>query len=57
MYEDKVYEQARKDAQIQTTKELEHDIKTVEMLINRLLTQLFECTASISERDFNVCAL
>ncbi len=57
MYQDKIYEDALKATREQNFQELKGEVKTVEKLINRLLTQLLECSASITERDFNVCGV
>jgi len=57
MYEDKIYERALQSKKDEEFQELKTEVKTVECLIERFLTQIFECTSSISERDFNVCAL
>ena len=57
MYQDEIFENALKDAKEESLKELQCEVKSVEMVIERLLTQLFECTSSISERDFHVCGV
>lgn len=57
MYQDKIYEDALKASKEQKVQELRNEVKTVENLINRLLTQLLECSASVSERDFHVCGV
>lgn len=57
MYQDEIFENALKEAKEESLKELQCEVKSVEMVIERLLTQLFECTSSISERDFHVCGV
>lgn len=57
MYQDEMYDKAVKEAQIEGLKELRQEVKSIEKLIERLLTQLLECSSSMSERDFNVCSL
>ena len=57
MYQDEIFEKALQEGNEKRLEEVKHDVKTVEMLINKLLTQLLECSASVSERDFNACAL
>ena len=57
MYQDKIYEDALRAKKENEFSNLQGEVKTVEKLINRLLTQLLECSASISERDFNVCGV
>lgn len=51
------YDDEVRQAQIEGLKKLQCEVKTIEQLIERLLTQLLECTSSLSERDFNVCSL
>lgn len=57
MYQDEVFESALKEAREESFRELQGEVKSVEMVIEKLLTQLFECTSSISERDFHVCGV
>lgn len=57
MYQDKIYENALKDAKEESIKELKSEVKFVERLIEKFLTQILECSASLSERDFNACGV
>lgn len=57
MYEDRIYERALQSKKDEEFQELKSEVKTVESLIEKFLTQILECTSSISERDFNACAL
>jgi hypothetical protein len=57
MYEDSMFDKSVQEAQIEGLKSLKKEVKTVEKIIERLLTQLLECSANVSERDFNVCSL
>jgi len=57
MYQDEIFENALKETKDAGLKELKSEVKTVERVIERFLTQLLESTSSISERDFNVCSL
>lgn len=57
MYQDEIFESALKDAREESLRELKGEVKTVEMVIEKLLTQLLECSSSISERDFHVCGV
>ena len=57
MYHDEIFESALKDAREESLRELKGEVKTVEMVIEKLLTQLLECSSSISERDFHVCGV
>ena len=57
MYQDKIYEDALNARKENEFNELKGEVKAVEKLINKLLTQLLECSASVSERDFNVCGV
>ena len=57
MYQDEIYDKEVREAQIEGLKALKSEVKTVEKLIEKLLTQLLECSSSIAERDFNVCSM
>ena len=57
MYEDGMFDKSVQEAQIEGLKSLKREVKTVEKIIERLLTQLLECSANVSEHDFNVCSL
>lgn len=57
MYEDKIYENALKETKEENFKELKCEVKSVEAVIERFLTQILECSASISERDFHACGV
>ena len=57
MYRDEVFENALKDAREEEFRALQGEVKTVERVIEKLLTQLLECTSSVTERDFNVCGV
>lgn len=54
MYQDEVFESALKDAREENLANLKTEVKTVERVIERLLTQLLECSTSIAERDYHV---
>lgn len=57
MYEDEIFNNALKEAREEKFRELKCEVKTVERVIEKLLTQLLECSASVSERDFHVCGV
>ena len=57
MYQDKIYEKALRDSNEEKFNDLKKEVKTVESLIEKFLTQMLECTASISERDFHACGV
>jgi hypothetical protein len=57
MYQDEIFENALRTTKEEQFHELKNEVKTVERVIEKLLTQLLECTSSISERDFNVCGV
>lgn len=57
MYQDEIFDNALKEAKEESFRALQGEVKTVERVIEKLLTQLLECSASISERDFNVCGV
>lgn len=57
MYQDEIFDNALKEVKEESYRALQSEVKTVESVIERLLTQLLECSASISERDFHVCGV
>ena len=57
MYNDEIFENALNEAREEGLRELKSEVKTVEAVIERLLTQLLECSSAITERDFNVCGV
>lgn len=57
MYEDALFEKAVKEAKEEEFSGLQCEVKDMEGLIERFLSQLLESTTSISERDFMVCGL
>ena len=57
MYTDEIFENALKETKEESFKALQGEVKTVERVIEKLLTQLLECTSSVSERDFQVCGV
>ena len=57
MYEDEIFEGALKETREESFKALKGEVSTMEAVTERLLTQLLECTSSISERDFHVTSV
>ncbi len=57
MYTDEIFENALKETKEESFKALQGEVKTVERVIEKLLTQLLECTSAVSERDFHVCGV
>ncbi len=57
MYRDEVYEQALKKSKEESYDSLKTEIKGIEKLIEKFLTQILECSSTISERDFNACGI
>lgn len=57
MYTDEIFENALNETKEESFKALQGEVKTVERVIEKLLTQLLECTSSVSERDFHVCGV
>lgn len=57
MYQDEVFESALKETREESFRALQGEVKTIERIIERLLTQLLECSSSVTERDFNVCGV
>lgn len=57
MYQDEIFESALRETKEESFRQLQGEVKTVERIIEKLLTQLLECTSSVSERDFHVCGV
>lgn len=57
MYQDEIFENALTEAKEESFKALQGEVKTVEKVIERLLTQLLECSSSVTERDFHICGV
>ena len=57
MYQDEVFEKALEESQQKNYTNLKGEVKTLETVIEKFLTQLLESTTTISERDFNVCGI
>ena len=55
MYQDKIFNNALRESKEESFRALQGEVKTVERVIENLLTQLLECTSSVSERDFHIC--
>lgn len=56
MYKDEVFENALKEAKEENYRQLKQEVKSVEKIIERLLTQLLECSTLVNERDYHVLA-
>jgi len=57
MYQDRIFEQAKHEVSEENLKELKAEVKTVESVIEKFLSQMLECTTSFAERDYHVCAV
>ncbi len=57
MYHDEIFEKALKDVREEQYRELRNEVKTIEELIENMLTQFLECTTAVAERDFNVSGI
>ena len=55
--QDVMFDSEVEAARLEGLNSLKNEMKSVENLIDKFLTQLLECTSSLSERDFNVCGL
>ncbi len=55
MYQDEIYQKALEERKEESLKELKHEVKTVERLIEKFLTQILESSAFLAERDFPAC--
>lgn len=57
MYRDKIFEEALKRSKEERFEQLKDEVKTVEKAIEKFLSQILECSATVSERDFNMCGM
>lgn len=57
MYHDKMFEEALEQSKRESYNKLQQEVKSMECAIERFLSQILECTSTISERDFNVCSV
>jgi hypothetical protein len=57
MSQDEIFDNEVREAQIEGLRALKAEVKGVERLIEKLLSQLLECSSSLAERDFNACSL
>lgn len=57
MYRDEIFEDALNKSKDENYRALQSEVKTVESVIEKFLTQLLECSSSITERDFHVCGV
>lgn len=57
MYDDVLLEDSVREAQEAGLNSLKCEVKSVEAVIEQFLSQILECTSSLSERDFLVCGI
>ena len=57
MYRDEIFEKALRERREENYSNLKTEISSMEAAIEKFLNNILECTASISERDFNVTTL
>ena len=57
MYEDTFNDDSVKQAQEAGLNSLKCEVRTIEALIERFLSQILECTSTMSERNFIVCRI
>ncbi len=57
MIEDAMLDDSVREAQEAGLNSLKCEVKSVEAVIEKFLTQILECTSSLSERDFLVCGI
>lgn len=55
MYQDPVFEEALKKSKEEKFEQLKDEVRTVERAIEKFLSQMLECSALVTERDFNMC--
>lgn len=52
-----IFDSEVEEARLNGLNSLKNEMKSVENVIERFLTQLLECSSALSERDFNVCGI
>ncbi len=57
MIEDAMFDDSVREAQEAGLNSLKCEVKSVEAVIEKFLTQILECTSTLSERDFLVCGI
>ncbi|MBO6181341.1 hypothetical protein J6O86_06630 [bacterium] len=57
MYDDILLEDSVREAQEAGLNSLKCEVKSVEAVIEKFLSQILECTSTLSERDFFVCGI
>ncbi|MBP3821600.1 hypothetical protein J6G99_08165 [bacterium] len=57
MYNDEIFENALKESKTEDFFKLKKEVKGIESVIEKFLTQMLENTATVSERDYNVCSV
>ena len=57
MYNDPIFEKALQDYKEESYAQLKNEVKSVESAIEKFLSQILECSATVSERDFNMCSI
>ena len=54
MYQEEIFSNVMTDAKRDGYDALTHEVKGLELAIEKFFTKIFETTASLSERDFNI---
>ncbi len=57
MYQDTIFENAKREAKEKEFNAIKADVKEVENLIENFLSQLLECTTIATEREFYACGI
>lgn len=57
MNQDELFDSSVKEAQEAGLTSLKCEVKSVEAVIEKFLSQILECTSTLSERDFLVCGI
>ena len=57
MYCDEIFENALRERRETSYSNLKTEISSMELAIEKFLNNVLECTASVSERDFNIMTL
>ena len=57
MYQDTIFENAKREAKEKEFNAIKADVKEVENLIENFFSQLLECTTIAAEREFYACGI
>lgn len=57
MYHDEIFENSLREVREESYRALKEEISSMEMAIERFLSNILECTSAKAERDFNTMSM